>query len=326
MAPNVLIFGAGAIGSIYVYILDQAGANVTAVCRSNYQAAKEHGFEIMSEKFGHVKVKSSVVRTVEEASGQEWDYVLVCSKAMCGSRPTTAEILKPVVGAKTAIVLLQNGISIEEEYIEAYPSNPVISVVVYLPATQLASGIIKMGDLEYLEVGTYPSDAPSSHKEAASAFCDLIKAGKGHAILYDDVQPRRWSKLIVNAPWNPLCALARSTDVAFMNASPQATDVVWSVMKEIVAIANALGYAEINEEEAAFQLGRAKARIPDKGIEPSMLADIWLGRAMEVEAIVGNTVRIAEKKGVPAPGLTMIYVLTKALDESNARQRILKKL
>src|ERR1700760_4349158 len=97
MPANVLLFGAGAIGSVYVYIFDRAGANVTAVCRSNYQVVKEHGFDINSGIFGHVKVKPSVVRHVEEAAGQEWDYVLVSSKAMPGSKPTTAETLKPAI-------------------------------------------------------------------------------------------------------------------------------------------------------------------------------------------------------------------------------------
>lgn len=42
--PRVLLFGSGAIGTIYVYILQQAGCDVSAVCRSNYEAAKgSHG-------------------------------------------------------------------------------------------------------------------------------------------------------------------------------------------------------------------------------------------------------------------------------------------
>lgn len=38
--PKVLLFGAGSIGTIYIYILQKAGCEVTAVCRSNYEAAK----------------------------------------------------------------------------------------------------------------------------------------------------------------------------------------------------------------------------------------------------------------------------------------------
>ena len=33
---KVLLFGAGSIGAVYLYQLQQAGCEVTAVCRSNY--------------------------------------------------------------------------------------------------------------------------------------------------------------------------------------------------------------------------------------------------------------------------------------------------
>ncbi|GMF01882.1 unnamed protein product [[Candida] boidinii] len=46
---------------------------------------------------------------------------------------------------------------------------------------------------------------------------------------------------------------------------------------------------------------------------PSMLVDVRLGRLIEVEVIVGNPVKIAEKNGVNAPHLTMMYHLLKMI-------------
>jgi 2-dehydropantoate 2-reductase len=45
-----------------------------------------------------------------------------------------------------------------------------------------------------------------------------------------------------------------------------------------------------------------------------MLTDVRMGRSVEVEAILGNTVRIARKLRVEAKYLEMLYVLTKGLD------------
>jgi 2-dehydropantoate 2-reductase len=53
-----------------------------------------------------------------------------------------------------------------------------------------------------------------------------------------------------------------------------------------------------------------------------MLADGLAGRAMEVEAIVGNTIRIAREHGVKTPLLDGLYTLAKALDSSLARERV----
>lgn len=46
------IVGTGAVGSIYSWRLAQT-CEVTTVCRSNYQAVLDHGFEIVSPKFGN---------------------------------------------------------------------------------------------------------------------------------------------------------------------------------------------------------------------------------------------------------------------------------
>ncbi|KAK8211364.1 hypothetical protein M8818_003331 [Zalaria obscura] len=326
--PNILLFGAGAIGTIYIHILQQAGCNVTAVCRSNYAAAATNGFHISSQKYGNVHVSPTVVRTPQEAADNHkasgsrgFDYVLVTAKAFPGSSPTGAELLRPVVGPDTAIALVQNGIGIEDEWKAAYPENPILSCVVYLPATQTSPGHVSMGDLERLEIGTFPCEAPAAHKGAGEKLKGLIEAGGGTATLHDDVQLKRWSKALVNSSWNPVCALARSRDVAVMASSPAATEYVRALMREVAAVARACGYGGIGEEEVEMQLGRAKARVGTRGIEPSMMADALHGRRMEVEAIVGNVVRLGKERGVGVERLEGVYVLVKALDESLAAAR-----
>ncbi len=312
---KVLIFGAGSVGSIYAYVAFKAGADVTAICRSNYSAVKERGFTINSTAFGQgLSVRPSVVRSPSEAAGDDWDFILVCSKAFPGSSPSTAELIKPAVTPKSTIVLVQNGVAIEDEYAAAFPQNSILSCVAYLPVTQTSPGVIEMGSIELLEVGTFPAAAPASAKDAASGFAALLHAGGAHATLYDDIQPRRWSKLLINASWNPICALARCDDAAFRQSSPDALDFVRRVMLEVVDVAQALGYEEITAAQAEKQIARAKARTV--GIEPSMLADVKNGQPMEVEAIVGNVVRNAREKGVQVPRLEALYFLATALNQS----------
>ena len=85
-------------------------------------------------------------------------------------------------------------------------------------------------------------------------------------------------------------------------------------MMEVRDIAKAYGH-DITKEQVDFQLGRAEARIPiNNAVEPSMLQDVKEGRRMEVEAIVGNTLKLAKDKEVECPRIEMLYVLTKALD------------
>ncbi|KAF2478329.1 2-dehydropantoate 2-reductase [Lindgomyces ingoldianus] len=315
--PKVLLFGAGGVGTVYLYLLSKV-SSITAVCRSNYDIVKKDGFIINSSLFGqNIHFTPDVVRDCSEAASLDprpFDFIIVCSKATPATIPRL--IAPAVTPGCTTIALIQNGIGIEDEYIEAFPANPLVSCVVYLPATQRPLGVIKHGEIERLEIGSYPSSASSEH---AKAFAELFASAGATAELYEDVQSMRWFKLLANASWNPLCALTQCTDAEFMESSSPATGLVFDIMLEVCDIAKAYGYT-ISRHEAEHQLGRAKARIYHKsGVEPSMLQDVRSGRKLEVEAIVGNAVRMGKAKGVKCEKLEMLYVLATALDSQVRR-------
>lgn len=326
MPPRILIFGTGSIGAVYAYVFSRAilPANVFTVCRSNYEVASKQGLTINSTIFGkYLNVRPQVVRTVDEAvsisEGQPFDYVIVTAKAI-PSTPSIPDQLRPAVSENTTIALIQNGIGIEDIYRSAFPSNPILSCVVYLPATQVSPGTIEHREIELLHIGTYPSTAPPAHKESADNLAALLHAGGASAKVHDDVQQQRWSKLLVNAAWNPICALSRSRDAQFLQSSSYASDLIKGVMLEIAAVAQASGYPSISPSVVEHQISRATARsLP--GVEPSMLADAVAGRNMEIEAIVGNALRIAEEKGIDTPLLSAVYALVSALDASFTRAR-----
>jgi hypothetical protein len=102
MPPKVLVHGSGAIGAIYIHILQQAGCSVTAVCRSNYSAVKSDGFTIDSDKFGkNINVRPDhVVQNPAEAASfglGPFDYIIVSTKALPGHKISTPQIIKPAV-------------------------------------------------------------------------------------------------------------------------------------------------------------------------------------------------------------------------------------
>lgn len=311
---RVLVFGAGAVGAIYLYFLHKGGAEVTAVCRSNYEAVQQNGFHIDSEIFGKVHFKPNVVRSASEAIG-EWDFILICSKASAFAN-ATADLIRPAVGSKTAIVLAQNGIGIEVEYKLAFLTNTIISGVVYLPTTQVRPGYIEMMKLERFEIGTYPHDASAMAKEQALHFQRLFEAGGATCVVHEDIQAKRWEKVMINASWNPICALTRLNDADFLRSSPLAESIGKDVSMEVVAVANAKGYANLTEEVVDHHLDRHRSRLQTGGKEPSMLTDVRFGRSIEVEAILGNTTRIARDVKVNTPKLDLLYALAKGLDYS----------
>jgi len=272
------------------------------------------GLLIRSKVFGNVRYKPTAVQSVPDAvQFGPFDYILVCSKAF----PGTAQIIGAAVSPQTAVVLAQNGIGIEEEYVKLYPHNTIISGVVYLPVTQVDQGIVEHGTFERFEIGTFPPDSPRSAKVQTHGLSALFKAGGGSAPVFDDVQTRRWVKVAVNAAWNTTTALTMCDDANFLRSSPSAEGAIRKIMKEVGAVAAAVGYADLLTDEIIdHDLDRPKSRLETGGKEPSMLTDVRHGREMELEAIVGNTLRIGEKQGVSTPYLELLYVLVKGRNYS----------
>lgn len=320
MAPKILLHGSGAIGTIYLYLLHKAGYDITAVCRSNYKAAKDNGFLIDSDIYGKgIRFSPKVVKSPAEAAKEgPFDYVIISTKAFPDTE--TSKVIEPAVTkGRTTIVLIQNGIGIEDEYVKRFPENPLLSCVVYLPTTQISPGHIEMKGFELLEVGTFPASSYKDRaevKKAADQFMAMMQKAGSNAKWHDDVQEKRWNKLLLNAPWNPICALTLSRDVAVLASDPGADKMIKDVMLEVVAVSRALGYTSVTAEAATEQLKRAHDRIGSKGIEPSMLVDVLNGRRMEVDTILGNPMKVAKEKGVDVPRIELLYGLMKALDEA----------
>ncbi|KAJ8126156.1 hypothetical protein O1611_g7482 [Lasiodiplodia mahajangana] len=334
--PRVLIFGTGSMGTVYAWVISRAvpETNITAICRSNYDVACQNGFTLHSTIWGNdlsvrPRVVCSISEAVAQAQSKPFDYILVTTKGL-PTTPSTAELIRPAITpGRTAVVLIQNGIGIEEEFARLYAGDdvPIISTVAYLPATQIAPAVVKHDVVEHLHVGTYPATGvPETHKRAAQAFVDLLTAAGATATLHDDIQAQRWGKLLINGSWNPICALTRLRDKQFVESGrkdgtgkeceeSETFQFVRDVMREIASVAQACGHKGINEELIEAQLDRIPKRgMP--GIQPSMMADALEMRSLEVDAIVGNTVRIARDKNVPVPLLRTLYLLGQGLSTS----------
>lgn len=325
MAPRVLIFGTGGIGGGYAYVLCRKlpTENVVAICRSGYETAKRDGLTINSTIWGdNIVFRPTIARSVEEAlvpGSDPFDYVVVATKILSTGTPTV-ELIKPAISTKTSIVLLQNGIGIEETYKTQFPNNPILSGVVYFAVTRTAPTILNHSEVEAMHIGTYPAEAPEKHTAAAKAFVDLIKHCDATVTFHADVQGERWKKLVMNASMNPICALTRSRDTAFIASGPGSEKFMEDVMNEVVTVAQAYGYEEATRGIVGIVMNRVRNR-KGPGVEPSMMADVIAGRNMEVEALVGNCVNLAQAKGIDVPLLRTIYILSRALDDSLSRQR-----
>ncbi|KAK8087620.1 hypothetical protein PG997_002581 [Apiospora hydei] len=294
-------------------------AEVTAVLRSNYDAVAEKGFKIDSIEHGH-DIKgwrpSHIRKTIPDVAQENlnpFDFILVTTKNIPDVPPTVADLIAPAVTlGETVIVLSQNGLNIERPLIARFPTNPVLSSISLIAATETAHGEILHDDVDAQYISPFASpNVPSQTAEAAARrYIDLYNACGKLDIRYEpDAQLARWRKLVYNASFNSVAAVLRM-DTARMRASRHVVDdLVRPIMREIVAAAAAAGYQF--PEDLPEKVIRVDPT--DTAFKPSMCQDVEKGNFLEVENIVGEPLREGEARGVPMPTLRTMYGLLKGL-------------
>jgi 2-dehydropantoate 2-reductase len=296
---KVLVIGAGAIGAFYGSLLAQAGAEVSVVCRSDYDQVKQHDFIINSQALGRWNfTPAQVLRNVTDFKGTP-DYILLCTKII----PTLDRValIRPVVGRNTAIVFIQNGVEIEQEMLEAFPDNEIISGLAFICCNRTGPGEILHLAYGRLALGNFPSGV--SRKTAQ--LCELFNQSGIECGAVDNIVTGRWQKCVWNAPFNPLSVL--SGGLLTLDILQTQEFFVRNIMQEVCDIAAALGH-RLPDDIINANIENTYAMPPYK---TSMLLDYESGQPMETEAILGNAVRAAQRMGIAAPHLESVYALMK---------------
>jgi 2-dehydropantoate 2-reductase len=133
----------------------------------------------------------------------------------------------------------------------------------------------------------------------------------------EDVVTARWRKLVWNAPFNPISVLGGGADTKTMVENPESLELARKVMEEVCLIAAAAGHP-LPGEIVQQNIDGTRAMAPYKS---SMLVDFEAARPMEVEAILGNGLRVAKRHGVDAPHMESLYGLLKLVDNKIREQK-----
>ncbi|KAJ6049170.1 uncharacterized protein N7446_007503 [Penicillium canescens] len=308
---DVLLYGLGAIGSFYGFILSKSDrVRLTVVARSNYEAVKANGITINSENHGqHTFHPHRVVKSAAEVSPV--DYIVCAHKAI--DQDEVAGRLQPAIDPKrTTIVVIQNGVGNEEPFRKRFPDNTIITCVTWVGATQTSPGIVKHTKSEDMQIGLFPNLTVNSQteKQRLETFADLLRNGKTRFQVLDDIQVQRWEKVVWNIAWNSLTTLTMVDTQTWLHSSEDATPFTRQLMQEAINIARACG-VPLKDELIDQQMDKINAM---PGIGSSMQTDCKCGRPMEIDVILGFPVRKARELGIQAPYVEALYVLLRAVD------------
>jgi 2-dehydropantoate 2-reductase len=290
---------------------------------------------------------ASVFPSVAAASGPgtpEWHYIIVTTKAL-PDRTDDSKLIAPLVGANSCIVLIQNGVGVEDPYRKRFPSTPIVSAVTVISAEQVSPGTIRQNRWTRVHLGPY-TDSASSTTTPPSASAEAH--GQQHALLEQqgtartaaladwwsrlggirDAEPTdevglqtvRWHKLCINSAFNPSAVLSGGRGNADMARDPELRAHLAGVMDELrEAAPRVLGRAFPEGLAGPERILRSTER--NVGGRPSMLLDWEAGRPLEIEVILGNPVRIARAKGVELPRMQTLYALLRSMQLMREAER-----
>lgn len=243
-------------------------------------------------------------------------------------------------------VLLQNGLNVEKDLYSALKTvtkdteKPrILSSAVWIGTNLIAENVVQHNDFDRLAVGVYrPGDTTATANTLAEQsllddFGSLISAGGGIVSAVPEIQRVKFHKNFWNLLFcsyttltrSPVTAIFRRQNVEGTMPAPYVADVtadlvekhvvpnLYAVLKEGLAVGRAMGWDEealpASLVESTIANTKRLHMMPDNKHKASMLLDIEQGKPLEVEAIVGEVVRMAQEKGVDVPRIETLYAL-----------------
>ncbi|MFC7229368.1 ketopantoate reductase family protein [Salinirubellus salinus] len=276
---DVLVFGAGSLGSLVGGLLARAGHDVTLVGRDPHVAAiRGAGLHVGGE------FDFTVHPTARTTAPEHADIAVVTVKAF--DTETAARALE---GVPDVTLSLGNGMGNEATLAEHLDT--VLAGTCTYGALRPEPGVVHCTGVGEVVLGPRDGGESEAADRVGRAFADAMVT-----TVADDMPRRLWEKLAVNAGINAPTALARVENGALVEGP--GNEVARAAGREVAALARAEG-VDLPDEAAVDAVVRvAEATAANHS---SMLQDVAAERRTEVDAITGYVADLAPERGVETP-------------------------
>lgn len=298
---RIAIMAAGAVGGYFGARLAAAGHDVFFIARGAHLAAlRKDGLRVESVH-GDVHLPKPNATDDPKNVGPV-DIVLFAVKLWDTEK--AAEAMRPLIGPKTKVITLQNGVDSYERIAPVIGAEHAIPGVTYVVAVIDRPGVIKQtGPFHSIICGTIDGRSDAS----LEAFIDQAKAHI-NITLSDNIERDRWKKFIFLSATSGATSVTRSS-MGPVLADPEMRGLFRSIMAETLAVGLAKGVALDHgyvEERLAFA---DKNLLP--GMKASMANDLDRGNRLELDWLAGMVSRLGRELKVPTPVNDTIYAALK---------------
>lgn len=295
-AMRIVVMGSGGTGGFFGAKLARAGEDVTFVARGAHLAAlRAEGLRIRSAVEGEWSVPAPAVERLDGLPPA--DLVLFCVKSF--DTEEAAALIGPVVGPDTGVLSIQNGVDNEEKLARVLGGGHVLGGAVRVFATIAAPGVITHTFGGHLTFG----EMDGRETARARAFLSACQKAAIPAELVSDVTRALWEKYVFLTTHAGMTAVTRCP-AGVLRAVPEVREVYRRTVTEILAIGRAAG---VTLDDAVLEQGFKLLDTVAPNAFSSLHHDLIHGKRLELEALHGHAVRLAERHHVPAPTVFAIY-------------------
>ena len=299
------IIGTGAIGGFYGARLDKAGFEVHFLLHTDYQYVVDHGLTIDSCD-GNFTLPSPKVYDSTSYMPQ-CDVVIVALKTT--QNHLLPSLLPPLLKPDTIILLIQNGIGVEADVQQLFPSQPIAAGMAFICSAKAGPGHINHQFYGNINIGNYSCHNPQRYNQM---LADFRAAGIGAA----DVEylEARWKKAVWNMPFNGMTVALNTTTNRLLSCE-STHRLIYDQMLEVIGAAQALGVKNLDTRFADKMIANTIKMPP---YSPSMKLDFDFHRPMEINYLYTRPIAEARAAGFAMPKLEMLEAELKFITLSSS--------
>lgn len=282
---NILVFGAGAIGSLFGGILSKNNNVVLIGRKKHVEAINKKDLEIKDLTNFNANVKA--FENIEVIPFKP-DIVIISVKSYDTGK--AAKTIKKIIDKNTVVISLQNGLDNIEKIEKHVDKKQIVICITTHGSVFSKPGIISHTGVGKTIVGTVENNNQNDLEKIARILTKAgIKTKVSTNILKD-----MWAKAIANSSINPLTAIFNCKN-GYLMKNPVLEQIVESVCKESTDIANAYGY-NLSYDEMIDKTRKVISETENNF--SSMLQSVKKNKITEINSINGIFVKLGDKKGV----------------------------
>ena len=299
------VIGTGAIGGYYGARLAQSGQEVHFLLRSDYEYVKANGLQVDSCD-GSFHLDNPWVYD-QTKQMPKCDVVLVCLKSINNKKLQT--LLPPLLKEDTLVVLIQNGIGVEQDVEQQFPGIQLAAGLAFICSAKTEPGHVNHQCYGQINLGNYSC---KDEGRVNQVIADFNAAGVTAGLV--EYHEARWKKAVWNMPFNGMTVVLK-TQTNLLLQHPATRQLIYEQMMEVIGAAQHLGVRNLDESFAQKMLAMTDAMTP---YSPSMRLDYDFHRPMEIHYLYTRPIQIAREAGYAMPKLEMLEAELKFLDVTNS--------